>query len=90
MTRSTDDEVARFARKVILNVALVVASPFLMLAFLFFLLERPAVWSLVPLAIALLLYAAALVVWLVVRERLRAAAQAVEVFTADEFTRRPE
>lgn len=62
----------RFLLKVILNVALIASSPFLMLAFLFFLLEKPLLWSLIPLGVAGLLIVAALIVWLVVRSKLRA------------------
>lgn len=83
-------DVLRFLRKVLLNVAAWVASPFLMLAFLFFLLEKPLLWSLICLAVASLLLVAALVVWLVVRARLRDARRTVElVADSDIFRPRP-
>lgn len=81
-------DVIRFLRRVLLNVALWVASPFLALAFLFLLLQKPALWILVPLAVALLLLAAALVLFLVVRARLRATRRSVE-WLADNDVRPP-
>lgn len=73
-----ETDLLRFLRKILTSVVLLVASPFLMLAFLFFLLEKPWLWSLIALAIALLLYAAAFVVYVVVRARLRAVRQAAD------------
>ena len=78
MFHPEERDLLRFLRKVLLNVALIVASPFFMLAFLFFLLEKPALWSLVCLAIGAFFVAAGLVVFWVVRARLVKAARAVE------------
>lgn len=77
MFAKEERDVLRFLRKVLLKVALVVASPFFMLAFLFFLLEKPPIWSLVCLAVGALFVAAGGIVFLVVRARLRAAREAV-------------
>lgn len=71
MLRPEENEISTFLRRVLLKVALVVASPFFMLAFLFVLLEKPALWSLIALAAGALIVAAAVAVWLVLRARLR-------------------
>jgi Flp pilus assembly protein TadB len=62
----------RMLLKVLLYVAVVAASPFLMLSFLFFLLAKPLLWIVLPLTIAASILACGFVVWLVVRVRLRA------------------
>lgn len=63
-------ELSRFLLKPILHVTMVVASPFFALGFLFFLLGKPALWSLVPLAVGALLLVTGSLVWAVVRWRL--------------------
>ncbi|HVM44970.1 MAG TPA: hypothetical protein VM582_03455 [Candidatus Thermoplasmatota archaeon] len=78
MFHQEERDISTFLRKVILKVALIVASPFFMLAFLFLLLQKPPLWSLVPLAAGLLLVAAGLAVWLVARMRLRAVRRELE------------
>lgn len=74
----TEQDLLKFLRRILTSVTLLVASPFLMLAFLFFLLEKPALWSLISLGVAVLLYTAAAVVYVVVRARLRALRQTAE------------
>lgn len=64
-------------RKVILRVALVVASPFWMLAFLLFLLGKPAMWSILLASIGALVVTMGYVAWLVVRRKMRDVARVV-------------
>lgn len=64
--------VLRFVLRVVLAVGAVVAAPFLALAFLFFLLEKPFLWWIaVPLAVAALVLLLAVGAWLFVRSKLR-------------------
>ena len=78
MFEQEEKDILVFLRKVLLNVALLVASPFLMLAFLFFLLQKPPLWSLVPLAIGLAFVALGLAAFLYAKVRLRQARERVE------------
>lgn len=61
----------RFLLRVLLGVAALVAAPFLALAFLFFLLEKPLLWIWIPLGIAVGIVLLALLGWLFARSRLR-------------------
>ena len=63
--------ILRFLLKVVLTAGAFVASPFLALAFLFFLLDKPPLWILIPLSIGALVLVVALVAWLVARAKLR-------------------
>lgn len=63
-------ELSRFLLKPILQVTMVLASPFFALAFLFLLLRKPALWSLVPLTVGAFLLVGGLLVWAIVRWRL--------------------
>ena len=74
--------VTRFLLKPILHLIAIVASPFFMLAFLFFLLDKHPLWSLIPLAVGVLLLCAGLVAWLVLRARLLDAARQVDTTVA--------
>lgn len=74
--------VTRLLLKPILHLVAIVASPFFMLAFLFLLLEKPPLWSLIPLAIGVLLVLVGLLVWVVVRARLLDAARQVDATVA--------
>lgn len=68
--RREAEELSRFLLKPVLHVTGIVASPFLMLAFLFLLLEKPPLWVLLPLTVALLLAGAGALVWILLRARL--------------------
>ena len=78
-------------RKLILNVALFAASPFFMLTFLFFLLQKPLVWMAVAASIGALVLALGYVAWLVVRARLAPVVEAAEAMHEAEtfFETRP-
>lgn len=77
-------------RKLILNVALFAASPFFMLTFLFFLLQKPVLWMAVTASIGALVLALGYAAWLVVRARLAPVVQAMEaVDQAGTFFERP-
>lgn len=89
LLESEERDIFRFLRKVVLNIALWVASPFLMLAFLFLLFRKPALWILVPLAVAALVLTGALILFLVVRARLRDARRTVEVLADNDFLHPP-
>lgn len=78
-------------RKLILTIALFAASPFFMLTFLFFLLEKPLPWMAVTASIGALVLALGYVAWLVVRARLAAVLRAAEAMHGAEtfFETRP-
>ena len=64
--------VLRFVLRVVLAVGAVGASPFLALAFLFFLLDKPFLWWIaIPLGVAVVIIMLALGAWLFVRAKLR-------------------
>lgn len=74
-----EPQVLAFLLRVVLMVGAVVASPFLALALLFFLLDRPFWWWIaVPLIAALLPILAAIVGWFFVRAKLRGARAKIE------------
>lgn len=89
MYEREERDIVLFLRRVLLKVALIAASPFFMLAFLFLLLEKPALWSLVPLAVGLLLVTVGLVVWLVVRSRVRRLRRELEWVADNDILRPP-
>ncbi|HWH08182.1 MAG TPA: hypothetical protein VNX21_03215 [Candidatus Thermoplasmatota archaeon] len=66
-------------RKLILTIALFAASPFWMLTFLFFLLQKPLAWMAVTASVAVLVLALGYVAWLVVRARLAPVVRAMEM-----------
>lgn len=82
-------ELSRFLLKPVLHVTAIVASPFFMLAFLFFLLEKPALWSLVSLAVGTLLVVAGLLVWALVRARLVGLAKDIDTLADSPVLRPP-
>lgn len=61
----------RFLLKVLLQISLVAATPFFALTLLFFYLQKPLLWMAIPASIGLLIVVAGLVLWLVVRAKLR-------------------
>lgn len=65
-------------RKLIMTLSLFAASPFFMLTFLFFLLQKPALWMGVTASIGALVLALGWVAWLVVRARLSPVVHAME------------
>lgn len=75
----TEPHVLRGLRKVILGAAAVLASPFLMLTFLFFLLEKPWTWMAVTGSIAGCIFAAALVGYLMLRARIRGVRRSISM-----------
>lgn len=82
-------ELSRFLLRPILQVTAIVASPFLALSFLFALLQKPALWSLVPLAIGVALLVAGLLVWALVRARLVGLAKKVDALADSDILRPP-
>lgn len=82
-------ELSRFLLKPILHVTALVASPFLAAAFLFVLLQKPALWSLIPLAIGIVLLIAGVLVWAIVRARLVGLAKEVDKLADSDILRPP-
>lgn len=66
-----EPHVLRLLLKVVLNVTVVVAAPFLALALLFLYLQKPLLWPLVPGALGGLVLVSGLVAYLVLRAKLR-------------------
>lgn len=66
-----EPSVLRFLLRVLLGVAAIISAPFLALAFLFFLLDKPLLWVWIPLGIAAAVGLVALLAWLFARSRLR-------------------
>ncbi len=84
-------EVLLPVRKLIRTLALFAASPFFMLTFLFFLLQKPLLWMAVTAGIGALVLALGYVAWLVVRARLAPVLRAAEAMHQAEtfFETRP-
>lgn len=67
-----EPRVLRVLLKVALAVALVAAAPFYALSVLFFLLDKPLWWLAIPAAVGTSILLLGVLVWVVVRSKLRA------------------